>query len=991
MPLKPWYTIVTPREDLRESRPLDASEFAVHLDQVRSGSARPDYQDPQRFFERTYLTKNLTGLTAEVLRRLSGVNTETSAVFNLTTQFGGGKTHALTLLYHLAKNGPKANGWLGVGRILERADLAVVPQAAVAVFVGTEFDALTGRGGTDGTPLRKTPWGEIAYQLGGEKALSVLKQHEHEYIEPKGDVIREFLPKDRPVLILMDEILTYCSTYRKLGYHDRLYNFIMSLSETARSMENVALVISLPSSVVFEFTTDDANDQARFEHMVNRLGKAVMMSEETEIAEIIRRRLFEWDPRGVTSDGRIILPREAQEACEAYANWIIQHRTQLPGGDFPIDQAKKEFLATYPFHPSVLSVFERKWQVLPRFQRTRGVLRLLALWISRAYQEGYQGAQRDPLLSLGTAPLEDTFFRAALLEQLGDKLLEAAITTDIVGHSDSHAARLDEEAPESICKQRLHRKVATSIFFESKGGQIRGEATVPEIRLAVSDPDLDIGNVETVLEALRNACYYLRPESGKYRYDVIPNINKILADRRANIPTIKINDLVTTEIESVFKSGNGIEKIFFPEQSGDIPNRPVLTMVILSPEHTVKKEDTLWLIEQMTRESGNSGRTFKSALIWMVAEDDQPLRDAARQHIAWEMIQEEYQEDQLRLDDQQKRDLAENIAKSKRDLREAVWRQYKNLMLLDKENEIKTINLGLVHSSAADTMSGLILNRLRNDAEINDQINPSFLVRNWISTTEWSTLSVRDAFFASPRFPRLTNPEAIKETIARGVSSGIIAYVAKGQGSEYESFIYNQPLTSMEVEISEDMYLITRETAENYLQRKRAILTSIQIEPANVELAPGQKFQFSITCLDQYGQSMQTGNAIWGSEGGNIDQKGHFQAGSAVGQFSVSVLVGEFRSIANIVIKEGAVKSDPETPVSTTPYQLSHVGWNGVIPWQKWTIFYNKVLARFATGFNLKISVQVDIDSDKGISPQKVDETRAALTELGMDDNIQIE
>ena len=991
MPLKPWYTVVTPREDLRESRPLDASEFAVHLDQVRTGEARPDYQDPQRFFERTYLTKNLTGLAAEVLRRLSGINTETSAVFNLTTQFGGGKTHALTLLYHLVKNGPKANGWLGVGRILECAELVKVPQAAVAVFVGTEFDALTGRGGMDGTPLRKTPWGEIAYQLGGEKALAVLEKHEKEYIEPKGDVIRKFLPKDRPVLILMDEILTYCSTYRKLGYHDRLYNFIMALSETARSLENVVLVLSLPSSVVFEFTTDDANDQARFEHMVNRLGKAVMMFEETETAEIIRRRLFEWDPRAVTSDGRIILSKEAQATCEEYANWIIEHRTQLPGSDFPIDQAKKEFLATYPFHPSVLSVFERKWQVLPRFQRTRGVLRLLALWISQAYQEGYKGAQRDSLLSLGTAPLEDTYFRAALLEQLGDKLLEAAITTDIVGHADSHSARLDEDAPESIRKQRLHRKVATSIFFESKGGQIRGEATVPEIRLAVSDPDLDIGNVETVLEALRSACYYLRPEGGKYRFDVIPNINKILADRRANIPANKVDDLVTDEIEGVFKAGNGVEKIFFPEQSGDIPNRPVLTLVILSPEHTVHKEDTIWLVEQMTRESGNSGRTFKSALIWIVTEDEQPIRDAARQRIAWEMIQDEYQEGQLRLDDQQKRELSENFSKAKRDLREAVWRQYKNLMLLDKDNEIKTINLGLVHSSAADTMTDLILNRLRNDAEINDQINPAFLVRNWVSTPEWSTIAVRDAFFASPLFPRLTNPGTIKDTIAQGVSSGALAYVGKGVGSEYEPFVYKQSLTRTEVEISEDMYVITGETAEMYLQRKRTILTKVQIEPSQLELAPGQKYQFVVICLDQYGQPMQSGNAIWGSDGGNIDQSGLFQASGETGQFTVSALMGEFRAVANVLIKEGQVQPEPVPHPQPPPTMVNHFGWQGVIPWQKWTIFYNKVLARFATGFKMKILVQVDVSSDNGISPQKIDETRAALSELGMDDNIKTE
>ena len=113
MALKPWYKIVEPREDLREGRPLDASEFAVHLDKVREGTAPDDYRDPRRFFDRTYMTTNLLGLSAEVVRRLSGIKTETSAVFNMTTQFGGGKTHALTLLYHLANNGGKAKGWDG--------------------------------------------------------------------------------------------------------------------------------------------------------------------------------------------------------------------------------------------------------------------------------------------------------------------------------------------------------------------------------------------------------------------------------------------------------------------------------------------------------------------------------------------------------------------------------------------------------------------------------------------------------------------------------------------------------------------------------------------------------------------------------------------------------------------------------------------------------------------------------------------------------------
>src|SRR5881296_1738086 len=132
MSLKPWYKVVTPREDLREGKPLDASEFAVHLDQVREGRAPADYQKPERFFERTYLTKNLTALAAEVIRRLSGERTETNAVFNLATQFGGGKTHALTLLYHLAKHGPAANKWAGVPQVLARAGVGSVPKAEAA-------------------------------------------------------------------------------------------------------------------------------------------------------------------------------------------------------------------------------------------------------------------------------------------------------------------------------------------------------------------------------------------------------------------------------------------------------------------------------------------------------------------------------------------------------------------------------------------------------------------------------------------------------------------------------------------------------------------------------------------------------------------------------------------------------------------------------------------------------------------------------------------
>src|SRR5690606_1114646 len=175
MAMKPWYKIITPREDLREGKPLDAAEFAVHLDHVRDGRAPPDYQDAERFFERTFLTKNLTKLGAEVIRRLSGEKTEASAVFSMATQFGGGKTHALALLYHLATIGPGADRLPGVNTLLTEAQVKSVPKTAVAVFVGTDFDSISGRGGSDGTPLRRTPWGELAFQLGGIESFEAVR------------------------------------------------------------------------------------------------------------------------------------------------------------------------------------------------------------------------------------------------------------------------------------------------------------------------------------------------------------------------------------------------------------------------------------------------------------------------------------------------------------------------------------------------------------------------------------------------------------------------------------------------------------------------------------------------------------------------------------------------------------------------------------------------------------------------------------------------
>jgi hypothetical protein len=935
MSLKPWYRVITPREDLAQGKPLDAAEFAVHLDDVRLGRAPADYQKPERFFDRTYLTRNLTGFAAEVVRRLSGEKTETSAVFNMATAFGGGKTHALTLLYHLATHGEQANRWTGVSKLLERAGIKSIPPANVAVFVGTEFDSIRGRGGDDGTPLRKTPWGEIAFQLGGAESFAHVVQHEADREAPAGDVIRLLFPSDRPCLILIDELMNYVSRNRKSGLSAQFYNFLQNLSEAARGQDNVVVVVSIPSSNALEMTAEDRVDYDRFQKMFDRLGKAVIMAVESETSEIIRRRLFEWDPQAVTQDGRVLLHRDALETCSDYAAWINDHRQQIPTW-FPIDHARDTIATTYPFHPMVLSVFERKWQAIPRFQQTRGILRLLALWVSRAYQEGFKGAHRDPLIGLGTAPLDDPLFRTALFEQLGESRLEGAVTTDIIGKSDSFAVRLDSEAVDVIKKARLHRKVATSIFFESNGGTLRAEATVPEVRLAVAEPDLDIGNVETVLETLSTSCYFLLVERNKYRFSLTPNLNKMLSDRRANIAPARIDERIRSEVQKAFGVGAaGVERIYFPERSNQLPDRAVLTLVVLAPENNLQDPRTLPLVEAMTREAGTSGRTFKSALIWAIAEDDATLKEDARKALAWEDIRDE----ETGLDDIQQQQLAENLKRADRDLKESVWRTYKNLVLLGKDNALRVVDLGLIHSSSVTGgIATLFINRLRQDGDLEESISPNFLVRNW-GLTEWSTKSVRDAFFASPKFPRVLKSEVVKDTIARGISTGHFAYVGKAANGEYQPFLYNVSLNPADVEISDDVFIITREAAEVYKKSKETPRPAMPIVDAIKE--PGGDY------------TSTTGDGA-----------------TPTGVIEVPIPPGK------------------GTPIGDRVTQLM---WTGEVPAQKWMNFYTKVLSKFAAGKGLKIKIEVEVSQADGISEQKVEETKVALRELGLEDDVEVQ
>ena len=491
--MEPWFKVVTPRKEVREGRSFNPDEFAIHLEQVVAGTAPEDYRDPAQFFARTCFTRALRDHAGMVLRRLSGTTENTAPVLTLITQFGGGKTHTLTALYHLARSGAKAQEFAGISSLLQEAGLSTLPQTKVAVFVGNAWDPQDGR---------ESPWMDVAYQLAGAEGIAVLGQAAKTTPPGTETLTRLFAAAGGTVLILFDEVLNFLNRHRGMAesFHAFLQNMTVATTGTTRG----AAVISLPRSQV-EMTDWDMQWQERITKVVRRVAKDLIANDETEIGEVVRRRLFE----------DLGNERLRKNITKEYADWCFERRAQLPPEWTAVDTSSterraREFLQSrfedcYPFHPSTLSVFQRKWQALPQYQQTRGTLAMLAQWISWAFRQGYQQARREPLITLGSAPLHVSEFRSVILGQLGEPRLLAAIEADISG-AQSHTRALDVDTKGPL--RDIHCRVGTAILFESSGGQVDKVAHLPELRFALGTPEIDTTSVDNAALALEAKAYY---------------------------------------------------------------------------------------------------------------------------------------------------------------------------------------------------------------------------------------------------------------------------------------------------------------------------------------------------------------------------------------------------------------------------------------------------------------------------------------------------
>ena len=630
--MDPWYKTVTPRREVREGRSFNPDEFAIHLEQVIAKTAPADYRDPEQFFARTCFTRALREHAGMVLRRLVGRTTDTAPVMTLITQFGGGKTHTLAALYHLATGGGEAGRWPGVADLLREAGVPAVPEARVAAFVGNAWDPQEGR---------ETPWLDLARQLAGERGVRELGPAA-KTTPPGTDAIgRVFRAADGPVLLLFDEVLNFLNRHRAMA--EPFHAFIQNLTVATTATTHGAAVVSLPRSQV-EMTDWDMQWQDRITKVIRRVAKDLIANDETEISEVVRRRLF----------GDAGHERHRKRVSKAYADWCFERRAQLPPEWTAVDSAATEakareylrsrFETCFPFHPATLSVFQRKWQALAQYQQTRGTLAMLAQWISWAWREGFTKARTEPLVTLGSAPLEVPEFRSAVLGQLGESRLVAAIDADVCG-AQAHARALDADTKGSL--RNIHRRVGTTILFESSGGQIDKVAHLPELRFALGEPAVDTTSVDSAAFALEDKSWFIRRTgSDGFRIGHQPTMRKVVSDRRASLDEdAEVRPAMRQAVRKEFERGASLPVVPFPADGSAIPDTPRLTLVVVDPESDWTGAGQLReRIREWTVRRGKSPRLYPAALVWCIKQPGRGLRDKVELMLAWKRVAREVAE-----------------------------------------------------------------------------------------------------------------------------------------------------------------------------------------------------------------------------------------------------------------------------------------------------------------------------------------------------------
>lgn len=638
--LKPWRSIVTPHRDVASGK-YQQAEFAADLWQVYLGEAASEYQHPTEFFRRTFITEGLQKLLSNGMQRVGGKGGD--PVVELQTNFGGGKTHSMLALYHLLSGTP-ASELPGSEQVLKDAECEVAPNVNRAIVVGTKVSPGNPSKKDDGTVVR-TIWGEIAWQLGGKAGYEMIRADDKNATNP-GDKMKELFNKFSPCLILIDEWVAYARQLHEgsvlpAGTFDTQFTFAQTLSESAKAAKNTMLVVSIPASDNEIGGEWGQRALSRLKNAIGRVESSWRPASPDEGFEIVRRRLFE-----------PLLDKEAFVARDAVARAFVEmYGTQQ--NEFPSECREAEYerriKLAYPIHPELFDRLYNDWSTLDKFQRTRGVLRLMAAVIHSLWER----QDGNLLIMPATIPIDDPAVQFELTRYLDDQWTPV-IAKDVDGEN-SLPLKLDRDAP-NLGRYSACRRVARTIYVGSAPTQRAANRGIDDrqVKLGCVQPGEATATFGDAIRRLTDRATYLYVDGSRYWYSTQPTVTRLADDRASQLHEHDVLDEIVRRLREEARSRGDFHRVHACLGSSDIPDEHDARLIILSPEypHTKGQVDSAARREaqDILDNRGNSSRNYKNTLIFLAGDATRlkELHSAIRHYLAWKSIWEE--REQLNLD-----------------------------------------------------------------------------------------------------------------------------------------------------------------------------------------------------------------------------------------------------------------------------------------------------------------------------------------------------
>jgi predicted AAA+ superfamily ATPase len=788
--LKPWREVVSPHKDVASGR-YQQAEFAADLWQVHLGEGSDEYRQPAEFFRRTYLTESLQHLLKGALRRLSGEGGD--PVVQLQTNFGGGKTHSMLALYHLFSNTAPGE-LLGIDSVLTDAGVTKVPGGVKrVVLVGNKISPGNPVTKPDGSVIR-TLWGELAWQLGGKEAFQRVKADDENATSP-GDVLRELMNKYGPCVILIDEWVAYARQLHDdgdlpAGTFETHFTFAQALTEAAKGAKQCLLVVSLPASDTAASPHAQADDEevgglrgrtalARLRNVIGRVEASWTPASTEEGFEIVRRRLFEPLTENAQFVARDTVAREFYDL----------YRTQQQ--EFPPEcrdlDYEKRIKAAYPIHPEIFDRLYTDWSTLVKFQRTRGVLRLMAAVIHSLWEKG----DRNPLILPATIPMDDPRVRDELTRYLPDTW-KPVIEKDVDGPN-ALPLRIDGDVP-NLGKFHACRRVARTIYLGSAPTATAANRGVEDrrVKLGCVMPGESPAVFGDALRRLSAAATYLYQDGPRYWYSTQPTVTKLAEDRAEQLK--RDADRVVQEIEKRLRddlrSSGAFQKIHaMPLSSADVPDEMSARLVVLGVEHPFSKEaggKAQAAAAAILESRGNAPRLFRNTLVFL-AVDEMRLQDvdeALRQYLAWKSIVEERVT--LNLDPQQAKQAEERLRAADSTVKGRLPEAYQWLLVPTQTSPQASIEWQSYRLNGQESLAVRASNKLRNEELLIPALAGTRLRMELDSIPLWrgdhvAIKQLAEDFAQYAYLPRLTDPKVLAAAVKDGL--GLLLW-------NHESFAY---------------------------------------------------------------------------------------------------------------------------------------------------------------------------------------------------------